>query len=389
MRTITVFSLLLLFLSACQNDPDPTGIGLIPNEDLTAAFQTDSQRDSTSLRDAVYPFTMTHGTSTILSIGEADGFSSKALLRWLYLPDSIAYGGRIVSATIRLRSLPYHIGDASASYRLEAREITSFWNSYTMTVDSLGANGLQHEANPAGVFEGSFGEADSIDLALDSTLVRKWFVNTHENKATENYGVLLESPSSGIMRSFNALDAGGINAPRLIVVVETAFGLDTLYGETADDTYLTTSTLQEPVERIVLQGGGSVRGKLYFDVSAIPPASIINHAVLYLTMDPSLSTEYYRGADTVLVYQSVDSTKNILNASGLISRTDNAQPGVLITEGAPFTRAVQDWVNGKGNYGLILVAMNENTDLDRMALYGAAAAADKRPRLVVTYTSQP
>jgi hypothetical protein len=73
----------------------------------------------------------------------------------------------------------------------------------------------------------------------------------------------------------------------------------------------------------------------------------------------------------------------------LISRTDNAQPGVLIAEGAPFTRAVQNWVNGKGNNGLILVAMNENTDLDRLALYGAAAAADKRPRLVVTYTSQP
>lgn len=389
-RIAIVLSLVLLFLTACQNDPDPTGIGLIPDADLIGAFQFDSQRDSTAMRDAVYPFIMTHATSTILSVGAADGYNSRALLRWVYLPDTIAKGGRIVSATIRLRSRPYHIGDIAAQYRIEAKEITSFWNSYTVTADSLDIHkNPTFDPTPAGVFDGTIGETDSIDIPIDSSLIRKWLVNSNAGKYTENYGVLLDAPISGVVRSFNALDANDLTIPRLIVIMETAFGLDTLYGQTGDDTYLVSRDPQVISDRIILEGGVSSRGRLHFDMSAIPAASIINHAVLYLTMDAANSTEYYRGADTVLVYESVDSTENILSSSGLISRTDSEMPGVLIAEGAPLTRAVQNWVNHKGNNGLILVAMNENTDLDRIALYGATAAADKRPRLVVTYTSQP
>lgn len=387
MRISIIVAILLLFLTACKNDPDPTGIGLIPDADLIGALQFDSQRDSTVERSSIYPFSMTHATSTILSIGEADGFNSRALLRWIYLPDTIGNGGRIVSATIRLRSMPYHIGDLGASYRLEAREITSFWNSFQITTDSLQL--LQRETNPAGVYAGTFGETDSIDIPLDSALVRKWLVNSGTGDYSMNYGVLLEAPGSGVIRSFHSLEEGSSNSPQLIVIMETANGLDTLLGQSADDTWLVTGTPREDADRIVLQGAVSVRGKLFFDMSAIPSASIVNHAVLYLTTDPALSTGYYHGADSVLVYESVDSTSNILNSSGLISRTDNAKPGVFITDGAALTRAVQNWVNRKGNYGLILLAMYENTDLDRMVLYGANAAADKRPRLVVTYTSQP
>ncbi|MBE0642847.1 MAG: DNRLRE domain-containing protein [Bacteroidetes bacterium] len=386
MRIVTAFAVMLLFLTACQNDPDPTGIGLVPDADLIEALRFDSQRDSSALRHAVYPFTMTHASSSVLSVGFADGDSSRALLRWIYLPDSSWDGGRIVSASIRLRSASYHIGDVNASYRIEAQEITSFWNSFTFTTDSLPT--LQRQAVPAGVFEGTLGVSDSIDIPLDSTLVRKWLVNSHEGKYSENYGVLLVAPNGGI-RSFFSLDAGTGLAPELTVVIESNGKLDTLRGDSGDDTFIASGPMHEDAQRIVLQGGTSVRGKLFFDLSAIPPASVVNYATLYLTMDPALSTKNYHGADSVLVYESVDSTENLLSSTGVITRIDNAMPGILIAEGSPVTRAVQNWVNGRGNRGFILVAMNENTDLDRIALYGADADADKRPRLVVTYTSQP
>ncbi len=390
MRIAIAFSLALLLLTACQNDPDPTGISLVPDADLIGAFKFDSRGDSASVRDAVYPFDMTHAASNILSIGEADGYDSRAFLRWLALRDTIANGGRIVSAFIRLRSAAYHIGDVTASYRIEAREITSLWNSFALSTDSVFTrNHPSTEVMPAGIFEGGFGETDSIDIPLDSTLIRKWLVNSNSGNYALNYGVLLQAPVSNVIRSFHAFDANEIDRPQLIVIMETANGLDTLYGESSDDTYLVNRAPQATADRLVLEGSVSMRGKLHFDMSAIPPASIINHAVLYLTKDPALSTKYYRGADTVLVYESVDSTENTLNSSGLMSRTDSEMPGVFISEGAPLTRAVQNWVNNKGNYGLILVSMNENTDLDRMALYGVNAEADKRPRLVVHYTSQP
>ena len=160
-------------------------------------------------------------------------------------------------------------------------------------------------------------------------------------------------------------------------------------SESADNTTLSDGPLHGNAERIVLQSGISIRGRLFFDMRAIPAASIINHVTLYLSRDETLSTRYYRGADSVLVYESVDSTANTLNSTGVITRTDSELPGVLIAEGAPVTRAVQNWVNRKGNHGFILVPMYELSDIDRMALYGADAPADKRPRLVVTYTTKP
>ncbi len=384
-RIVTVFAALLLFLTACQNDPDPTGIGLVPDSDLIGALQFDSQRDSSALRSAVYPFVIKHGSSTSLSVGEADGYSARALLRWSYFPESIGRGGRIVSASVRLRSQPFHIGDITSSYRLEARKITSFWNSFTFSTAEW--DSFTFESTPAGAFEGSFGEADSIDFALDSTLVRTWFVAVIDTNV-KNYGILLEAPAGGI-RSFHSVDAGAGLAPELTIIMEMNGVLDTVRGESSDDTYIATGPLREDAQRIVLQSGTSVRGQLFFDLSAIPPASIINYATLYLTMDPALGTAHYRGADSVLVYESVDSTANILSSSGVVTRLDDSMPGVLTAEGLPIIRAVQNWVNRKGNYGFVLVAMNENTDLDRFALYGADAAADKRPRLVVTYTSKP
>lgn len=387
MRIVSAFTLLLLFLTACQNDPDPTGIGLIPDSDLIGALRFDSQRDSSAMRHATHPYPLTHAASGVLSVGAADGYDSRALLRWLSLPDSIGNGGRIVSATIRLRSLPYHIGNNAGSFRLEAREITSFWNSFTVTYDSLTT--LQYETTPAGVFEGILGETDSLDLAIDSTLIRKWLINSQNGDYTRNYGVLLEARASGVVRSFQSLETVDSSPPRLIIIMENAGKRDTVYGATGDDSYILKGEKREIAERIILQSGVSIRGNLYFDVSAIPPASIINYATLYLTKDSDLSTRFYRGADTVLVYENVDSTKNTLRSSGIVSRTDAAMPGVFIADGALLTRAVQNWVNGKGNYGLILLAMNEASDLDRMAIHGTNAPADKRPRLVVTYTSQP
>jgi hypothetical protein len=388
-RTSFVIVALLLTMTACQNDPDPTGIGLVPEGDLINALRFDSQADSTESRHSTYQYTASHAATTMLAIGEADGYKSSALMRWLYfnVDTAQAYGSRIVSATLRLRSMPYHIGDISAPFRLEMREIKSFWNVFTIPADSV--DKLQLSMDPVGVYDGPIGATDSIDIDIDSSLVRRWMTNSIEQKYSDNLGVILQSIGGGVLRSFESIAATNSHPPVLTVIIETDGVLDTLKGEGIDNTYLVTSIKREAAGRIILESGVSVRGKLSFDMSAIPPASVINHAVLYLTKDASLSTKNFRGADSVLVYETVDSSTNLLSNAGIITRIDNSKPGILIAEGTPLTRAVQNWVNRKGNYGLILVPMYEITDIDRIALYGADADADKRPRLVVTYTTQP
>ncbi|MDX9759448.1 MAG: hypothetical protein RBU27_09830 [Bacteroidota bacterium] len=378
----------LLFLVACQSDPDPTGIGLVPDGDLINALRFDSQRDSTDIRDGSFFFHNHHASSTALAIGAADGYASSALLRWLYFSvDSIqAYGGQIVSARLQLRSLPYHIGDISAPVQLDLHKIRGFWNVFTIAADSV--DELRSDER-IGRFDGVIGPTDSIVIDIDTATVRQWMRNSIEGQYAENHGVMLDIAQQGVLRSFQSNVLGNDSPPVLTIIMQTPNGLDTVVGEGMDNTYLIAGPKREDEGRIVLQGGISVRGTLRFDLSRIPPASVINHATLYLTKDPSLSTRYFRGADSVLVYERIDSSTNILSSSGIITRLDNSMPGVLIAEGTPLTRAVQNWVNGKGNYGLVLVPMYEVSDIDRMALHGAAAAADKRPRLVVTYTSQP
>ncbi|MBR9974366.1 MAG: DNRLRE domain-containing protein [Bacteroidetes bacterium] len=391
-RISIVLSSILLLLTACQNDPDPTGIGLVPGGDVVTAERFDSQTDSSEIRADTYVFRANHAGTTVLSVGEAEGIRSTTLLRWLYfnVDSSLAYGGRIVSATVRLRSMPYHVGDINAPFSMELHEITSFWNAFTVTADSLN-QGSPTTGAVAGMFQGTFGETDSIDIPIDTALVRRWMHNSFEVDYASNHGLMLQTAAaqSGIIRSFQSLDPSNASPPRLTVIIENAGVLDTIVGESADNTTLCDGPLHENAGRIVLQSGISIRGRLIFDMSAIPAASIINHATLYLSRDDALSTKYYRGADSVLVYESVDSIANTLNSTGVITRTDSELPGVLIAEGVPVTRAVQNWVNRKGNHGFILVPMYELSDIDRMALYGADAPADKRPRLVVTYTTKP
>ena len=403
MRITIVLSAVLLFLTACQNDPDSTVVGVLPEGDLVGALRFDSQADSSDIRNSTYLFRSNHQATTALSVGEADGDQSKTLLRWLYfgVTTDQAYGGRIVSATLRLHSLPYHVGDVNAPFSMEARALVipddqPVWNVYTATADSLEGNrpGI---GEVVGSYQGSFGESDSIDVAIDTTLIRRWMqLNVDKDEKGNSlfyriHGLALQAPAggSGSIRSFQSRDNNSPRQPSLTVVMENAGVLDTIEVGNMENTSLAFGPDRNEAGRIVLQSGVSYRGKLFFDMSAIPAASVINHAVLYLTRDAALSTRYYHGADTVLVYESVDSTDNVLSSTGIITRVESEQPDVLIAEGSPLTRAVQNWVNRKGNYGLILVPMYELSDLDRMALYGAGADADKRPRLVVTYTTKP
>jgi hypothetical protein len=89
------------------------------------------------------------------------------------------------------------------------------------------------------------------------------------------------------------------------------------------------------------------------------------------------------------VYNVYEDGSEVLTGTGLLSHTDADNPDVLIAEGVTLTRAVQNWVNGKGNYGLLLSHVYEMSDINRLTFYGAEADSTRRPRLVVTYTSKP
>ena len=376
---------LSILLTACQNDPDPTGIGLIPEGDLVNAKRFDSVRDSGTVRSSTVFVEVTGETSPTLSVGEADGYFARSLIRWFTIADTIGQAGRIVSATMRLHTAPYHIGDPSLPLTLQVREVKSFWSSFTLTNDSL--KHLDVAPESSGSVTATLGDDDSIDIALDTALVRSWLVKMETGLFHENYGVLLEAPGGSGIRAFRSAESS--QPPELTIVIETASGLDTIRGGTIEDTYVASGPDVTAESGITVHGALATRGKLLFDVSRIPPASIINHVTMYLTIDRSRTTGWYSGRDSVLVYQNFDSTTAKTAGSAVLTRVDGDNPDRLIAEGTMLLRAVQTWVNGKGNHGLVLSHIGEASDIDRMTFFGAGADSTHRPRMVVTYTSKP
>jgi len=165
--------------------------------------------------------------------------------------------------------------------------------------------------------------------------------------------------------------------------------LDTLLGSNVEDTYVASGPAIPAGPDITVHSGLAQRGSLFFDVSAIPGASIVNYASLYLHIDRANSSRAFSGADSVLVYQNYDSTQNALQGTPLLARVDDNDPDMLVIEGLTITRAVQFWVNGKPNHGLLLAPWSENNELERLTLFGAEADSTRRPRLVVTFTPNP
>jgi len=375
----------LLILSACQDDPDPAGIDIIPQGDLIHALRFDSLHDSSDVRSDVYSHSVIPHASPTLGIGSAEGFEASTLIRWVYVPNNLAGGGRILSAFIRLHTQSYGIGDRAQALTIDAREINGFWSSFTFTADSLRT--LDVSAIPSGSGSATLGDVDSMDIALDTALVRKWLDLVGQGRNSEIRGVLLQARSEGLLRAFNSAESA--EPPTLFVVVEEQGSVDTLRGENLEDTWVVTGSTLTVAERLSIHPALAQRARLFFDVSSIPPACIINYASLQLHIDRTLSTKNFRGVDSLIVFENLDSLENSLYPTGIITRVDSNDPSVLIAEGLVLTRAVQQWVNMQGNSGLVLTAMLENSDLDRLVIYGADAPVALRPRLVVTYTSKP
>ncbi|MCZ7557303.1 MAG: hypothetical protein M5R41_12960 [Bacteroidia bacterium] len=384
LRHTVLLALPLLLLAACQNDPDPTSVGIIPDEDLVGAVRFDSQTDSVQISSDGFETKLLPYSSSMLSVGQADGFDASALIRWLYLADSVGGGGRIISARMRLHSLPYRIGD-NGPVALEVREITSFWSSFTFSSDSL--TRLEVLPEVKGSVTRSLADTDSIDIPLDTTMVREWLRKANSGRFTELRGLLLQSSSGGNIRSFQS--AEGSKPPTLEIVIEQNGKQDTLAGQNLEDTYVARKAVPAYPGRIVVQGGSSVRGRLFFDVSAIPANSIINHVSVQFRIDRDLSTKLYRGIDSLLVHINLDSARNVPSSSGIMTSQSVSDPTLLTAQGTILIQAVQNWVNRRGNNGLILIKAAELSDLDRLVVYDGTASKDLRPRLIVTYTTQP
>ena len=387
---------ILVFFLGCHHSPSPTGLDALPGGDLLGVLSFDSQRDSATTSVSTAQHKVTGGNSQFLSIGRSSEYTCAALVRWIEFPATINEGGRIVSAKLTLYAAPYGIGNLAAPVSFDVREVTSYWSSHTYTSDSMRAGTILTSPGSKGRFSGIVG--DSIEIALDSSMVRNWLRLMADGRYAEIRGLLLD-PDAGStsIRAFESSDvrpsSTGLNprGPKLTLVMDLGTGRDsTISASSIEDTYALMTNNPVP-SGLVVAGGVSYRGNLTFDVSRIPAGSIVNNVALYLSLDEAACKRPYRGFDSVYVFESLSGDKDSTAVYAVTTRRDDG--GRLKAEGGPtlpLVRAVQRWVNNPGvNHGLVLIKIDESSDLDYLAFHGPAAAEDKRPRLVVTYSQRP
>jgi len=384
-RFFLPFLLLLGVFGGCKQEPSPTGVDLLPPGDLTRIVVFNSTDSNVAIRTSTFFKPIPAANSSLLSLGKTKEYSARILLRWLNFPSDIGEKGSIVSAKVKLFRSPYHIGNQSSQFGFDVKEITSPWSSYTFTSDSTPVV----MATPSGTFSGTVG--DSIEIDLDTTLVRSWLKKMADGRFTEIRGVLLD-PTSGtdFVQAFEAFSSDySLHNPQLTFVMNLGGSTDsTLTAGAIENTYTATGPSLTNAS-LALHGGLAYRAKLFIDVSAIPAGSIINNVELYLHIDRSASRNYYRNGDSVLVYELADSTKDSLTTNSIVSK-QTSETDMIMAQGISLVRAVQHWVNDKSrNHGLMLIKVGEVSDLDLTQFYGVEASAESRPKLIVTYTKQP
>ncbi len=372
-------------LPGCDENTLPTGIDGLPDKDKVDLVLYDTRDTAILMTTSSYYRPVTASSSQILSIGASGSYDSRAVIRWVDLPVGYADGGTIVSARIMLRSLPYTIGDKGAPLSMVVREMTLPWSSYTLTADSIA--GLHADPTPRGSFTGVVGDSETVYIPLDTVLVRKWFHIIGQQDALSITGVVIEPAGTGVVRSFSSMEY--THTPQLELIMYDGDSFDTTYVTAYDDTFLARGPVLPPTS-FAIQGGMAYRARLSADVSLIPPGSIINNVRLYLCKDTAGSVTYYRGNDSVRIYEAYDMVKDTMTtpAEALLSTTDYTL-GRFVIQGAALIRAVQHWVdNPAANHGLILQKYGESSDIDRIALRGAEAPMETRPRFVITYTKR-
>ncbi len=388
------FTLLsFLLFAACQEDPAPTGVSLLPNSDLVDAVRFDSRESGAAVHTSTYYHGLNNEYSTKLWIGTAGSYEAVPHLRWYNFTYAIGNAGTIVEAKMILYPSDIDFGGSGGAVSFDVMEITKEWGLGVMNSSVL--DSIETEPVPRGSYTGT---DDSIVVQLDTAMVRTWMnrytYNVDKditNRGPEPLGIQIRPKGMTNIRAFSSVNAGA-NVPALMLVVRIDGELDTLYGASLRDTYFARFP-DYSAQPLAVHGGLSNRGRLKFDISGIPTGSIVNYVRLILTRNHTNEQRNSLGLDSILVFEAYDDTKDTMATTGSLSFLGDNND-IMYAEGgtskAAILLAVQKWVNNPGsNRGFILTKYDESSDFDQLIFYGSDAEPEKRPRIEIYYTTKP
>ena len=386
---------LFLFISAgislvgCSDNPSSLGKDLIKERGV-GVVDTSFSQDQAYVKSSFYkPDTaIALGASQYLLVGKTSNVEAWSLIKFnpqlsgtSYDPDSFS----IVSAKLTLTTV-YKIGDTTQYFAANVHRITSGWSAYTFTADSLSS--LQYEGNIGFVVD----SVSTTTFDLNASVVMDWFRwSIDTSLASKNLGIILE-PASGCSKlvGYQAITTSSTTHPVLQVIVQknnSAYNNyhDTLTYNSYSDVHVVKETKKTVADdKIVIQNGLPILGKLWFDISQIPAGVIINQVILSLTKDTVNSVHSSLFSDLLTAYFISDSSTNTVNSS----YTASLASGTGVYSG-DITNIVSEFYKEKKNIAIQIYPSTSIDGVDITTLYGSKYSdITKRPKLTIIYTKK-
>lgn len=374
-------ALMFLLWMGCNEEPTSVGIGLLSSKDFV---QVDTAT-VTTVSGTTFRKRINTGSSGSIMVGKFEGYEARALLRFTGIPDTLR-SATVVSANLILKA-NYRFGDPQGNLSFSVNKMVQGWSEYGVTWDSISTASYVQTTTPP--FSGAIADTDSVAISLDPSLMKDWFQAVADSQAV--YGIILvpTDASNKIVgfNSFQSTDASKV--PQLVVAFSTATVRDTLVLATGQDVHIANiDNLNSDPNLLYVQAGVAYRSIVKLDVSSIPSHVGIHQATLELTLDPSTSilnsTSRFnsQSVDSLLAFFLVtsDSVNNLSYILGHRLDPDSAVYSFAITPD------VQQWINGKPNYGVQIEALAETPKLDLFTFYLGSANPSLRPRLRIVYS---
>jgi len=382
---------LLLFIIGlltfgCSDDPSSVGGNLISDEDKVAFDILDSGVGQVSQTSSYYYTPQAFGSTSKVMVGATDEFSAYMLLKFdIYLQDSViallkSNGARVNKSWINFYPV-YTAGNADSKISLTAHEIEKSW-ALGFDLDSI--NTLPYKGENV---ISNLTDTDTLltcDLSLD--LTKQWIDGVVNADDSKNNGVIFVPQGKSKIYGFNAISLYSTANPTMYNVEIERPGVwkDTLQITPYLDNHVVKGSKPNYDDRLIVQSGYIVKGKLFFDLSALPKPSIINKAIVELTLDTLLTKDGVPASDSLVIYAIKDSSTNELTTdsvyNSLLTKSGNIYTGDI-------TWMIQKIIEGSDYQGFRLDLYDDSVSASRIVFYGSKyQESAKRPRIKITYT---
>ena len=384
-----IFPLLLaVAFYSCSDAPTEIGADLMPPGDGLSISTWNTLEHPVPQSSSYYVDTISMNYSSSVLLGEVvNDVKSYLLVKFLVIgevPDSIQSAIEKDSLVINdawiSSPVIYRYGDGS-ELNFSVHEILDDWSALDFTIDSLNTL-VYDETND---YLSQTVTDSTFEFHFQPRAVYKMLMSEVAD-SVKNYGLFMRPEGGNLVLGFPALttNVAGERLKLTCAVEKPDEFIDTLSFYTSADVHVVQRDIPLNIpDRIILNAGTIVRGRVKFDLTSLPERIVVNRAILRVYIDETQTLQGSNPSDTLFVSMIADSSGTVHeNSPSVYAWGDSTRISANITE------MVQKWLNHpEENFGVRLRLTDEKTSVNKLTFYGSEYSdSTKRPYLEITYT---